>query len=372
MSILFESSRIRGMGMRNRFVRSATWEGMASPDGACTPQLTELMTRLAKGGVGLMMTGHAYVRQNGRAGPRQLGIDRDERVGGLRDLTRSVHAEGGRIVVQLAHAGRHAATDLTGQPPLAPSQIEELSSFGSREMTPFDIQSVLEAFGQAALRAKEAGFDGLQIHAAHGYLLSQFLSPFYNRRSDAYGGSLENRARILREVVRSVRAAVGEDFPVLVKMNCQDFVERGLSLCESWQIGTMMEKDGVDAIELSGGTPHSGRLGTVRMKIDSEEKEAYFRHEARVFKEKIRIPLILVGGIRSFHLAERLVHEGHGDYIAMSRPFIREPALVARWQAGDLRKAACISCNRCFKPARAGEGVYCVAEKRERESHASR
>jgi 2,4-dienoyl-CoA reductase-like NADH-dependent reductase (Old Yellow Enzyme family) len=232
-------------------------------------------------------------------------------------------------------------------------------------MTVNDIGEIVKAFGRAAHRAKKAGFDGVEIHAAHGYLLSQFLSPLYNTRSDAYGGSVENRARALVEVVKHIRAVVGDDFAVLVKMNCQDFVDEGLTLTDSLGIVTFLQEAGIDAVELSGGTSHAGRLGPVRVRINSEEREAYFREQARAFKEILQVPLVLVGGIRSFQIAERLVKEGYADYVSMSRPFIREPNLITRWASGDRVRAKCISCNRCFEPAGAGEGVYCVVEKRE-------
>ena len=233
-------------------------------------------------------------------------------------------------------------------------------------MTVDDIQEIVLAFGEAASRAREAGFDGVQIHSAHGYLLSQFLSPAFNKRADEYGGSIENRARLLLEVLQHVRTHVGEDFPVLVKINSQDFLDGGLTPEDSLAVGGMLQEAGIDAIELSGGTIVSGKLSASRMGIKSEEKEAYFRDSARVFKEALRVPIIMVGGIRSFHLAERLVALGYTDYISMSRPFIREPDLIRRWAAGDLRKAACISDNQCFGPARAGEGIYCVVKKKQK------
>jgi 2,4-dienoyl-CoA reductase-like NADH-dependent reductase (Old Yellow Enzyme family) len=156
---------------------------------------------------------------------------------------------------------------------------------------------------------------------------------------------------------------VGPDYPIMVKLNTQDFVENGLTLKDSVQVGSMLAEEGINAIELSGGLPTAFKLGPSRMGIKSKEKEAYFRDEARAFKEKIRVPLILVGGIRSYHIAKGLIDGGVADYISMSRPFIREPSLINRWQAGDIRKATCISDNQCFRPARAGEGIYCVNER---------
>ncbi len=367
MSKMFETTEINGMQLANRFVRSATWEGMASNDGACTFRLMELMAKLAKGGVGLIITSHAYIRPDGQAGPLQLGIYKDEFIDDLRELTSSIHKHGSRIVLQIAHAGYFANPKLTGQMPLALSQVEGYSKSPRKEMTMEEIQDIVEAFGQAAHRSKKAGFDGVQIHAAHGYLLSQSISPAFNKRRDAYGGSVENRAKFLLEVLQGVRANVGPDFPILVKMNSQDFLEGGFTLEDSLQVGTMLQEQGVDAIELSGGTFVSGKLNPSREGITSEEKEAYFREEAKVFKEELNVPLILVGGNRSFQLAEWLVKEGYADYISMSRPFIREPDLVKRWASGDLRKAACLSDNQCFGPTMAGDGIYCVVEKKQKE-----
>ena len=367
MSKLFETTEINGMKLANRFVRSATWEGMAEEDGACSPKLMNLMSELAKGGVGLIITSHAYVRQDGQAGPWQLGVYKDALIEGLRDMTSAVHDNNARIVLQISHGGFFANAALTGKTPMAPSVVDGFTKSPPREITVSEIQEIVKAFGQAAGRAKEAGFDGIQIHAAHGYFLSQFLSPAFNKRTDEYGGPVENRARAPLEVLRSVRAAVGDDFPVLTKMNSQDFLDGGLTLEDSIKAGAMLQEGGIDAIELSGGALVSKKLIPSRIGINSEEKEAYFREAGKAFKKELSVPLILVGGNRSFQLAERLVEEGYADYISMSRPFIREPHLVNRWASGDLQKAACISDSQCFGPIRAGEGLYCVVDKTQKE-----
>ena len=176
MAKLFAPSEINGMTLSNRFVRSATWEGMAADDGSCTTKLIDLMASLAKGGVGLIISSHTYVLKEGQASPWQLGIYKDELVPGLQDMTTAVHENGGKIVIQLAHAGFFAHPKLTGQTPMAPSNVEGFSKFPRQEMTVEDIRDVVQAYGAAAKRAQNAGFDGVQIHAAHGYLLSQFLS----------------------------------------------------------------------------------------------------------------------------------------------------------------------------------------------------
>ena len=368
MVALFEETQLNGMVLANRFVRSATWEGMAGDDGSATPGLIDYMVALARGGVGLIISSHAYVHRDGQALLHQLGVCSDDLVPGLTAMADAVHKNNGKTVLQLAHAGFFANSRLTGQLPLAVSNIEGIAKSPRKELTAKEIGQIVQAFAEGAERAKKAGFDGVQIHSAHGYLLSQFLSPAFTRRTDDYGGSIENRARALMDVLRAVRSAVGPDYPVLVKMNGRDFIDNGLGLEDSLQVGRMLAKGGMDAIELSGGFLTGGKLNPSRTEIHSEEEEAYFRQEAKAFREQIGVPLILVGGNRSYQVAESIVAEGTADYISMCRPLIREPGLVNRWKSGNLAKSACISDNQCFGPARAGEGIYCVTEKKEKSS----
>ncbi|MEW6520854.1 MAG: NADH:flavin oxidoreductase [Thermodesulfobacteriota bacterium] len=364
MSRLFADSVINGMPLANRFVRAATWEGMATADGAVTPRLIDTLTRLARGGVGLIISSHAYVSRAGQGTPWQLGVYRDELVKGLAELTAAVHDHGGRIVMQLAHAGAFAETGLSGRPALVVSRAGMAGAPPAIELDGRQIAALIADFAAAARRARQAGFDGVEIHAAHGYLLSQFLSPAFNRRQDEYGGAIANRARIHVAVARAVRQEVGDDYPLLIKMNCSDFIDNGLTSEDSLQAARLFAAAGFDAIELSGGIIRTGRLAPSRPGINSAEREAYFREQARALRGKIAIPLILVGGLRSFAVAEKLVDDGIADYISMSRPFIREPELIRRWQAGDRRRAACVSDNLCFAPGFAGKGVYCVTRER--------
>lgn len=364
---LFESTEINAMKLANRFVRSATWEGMATEDGAATPDLIQLMADLAKGGVGLIISSHTYVVKQGQAGPWQLGVYADDLLPGLRKMTAAVHTQGGKIVMQLAHAGYHANGKVSGMMPVAPSAVESLAKAPRKALTEEDIQDIAQAFASAAIRAKKADFDGVQIHAAHGYLLSQFLSPIYNHRADAYGGGIQNRSKPLMAVLKAIREAVGNDYPVLIKMNCGDFIENGLVLEDAIQVGKMLAKGGIDAIELSGGLLTGGKMSPSRMGIHSQEKEAYFQKEARAFKTEVQVPLILVGGNRSYETAQQLVDNGIADYISLCRPFIREPGLINRWRSGDLTKSACLSDNKCFGPLRAGKGLFCVMDRKERK-----
>jgi 2,4-dienoyl-CoA reductase-like NADH-dependent reductase (Old Yellow Enzyme family) len=366
MSVLFEATEINGMKLANRFVRSATWEGMAADDGAVTPKLTQTMVDLVDGGVGLIISGHSYVSPEGQAGPWQMGIYKDELVDGLKTMTDAVHKAGGKIVAQLAHSGQLAIKELTGQPPHVVSDFEGLSKAPCHELTKEDIQTLVNAFADAAKRAINAGFDGVQIHSAHGYLLCQFLSPAYNRREDEYGGSIENRSRVHLEIYNAIRNAVGKDYPVLIKINSEDHIENGLSLEDSIAASKMLTNAGLDAIELSGGMLTSAKLSPCRAGINKEEKEAYFKEAAAAYKKAIDVPLILVGGNRSMNVAEKTINSGIADYISMCRPFIREPGLIKRWQSGDTSPATCKSDNLCFGPAMEGKGIYCVTDELEK------
>jgi 2,4-dienoyl-CoA reductase-like NADH-dependent reductase (Old Yellow Enzyme family) len=305
------------------------------------------------------------MRKDGQAGPFQLGIYDDALVKGLENMTGAVHARKGKIIAQLAHAGLFSTARLSGGAPVAASALEGYAHLPCKVMEEKDIHAVVEAFRRAAVRAQDAGFDGVQLHAAHGYLLNQFLSPAFNKRDDDYGGTEENRARAVLEILHAVRSTVGKAFPILIKMNSEDFLEGGLTLQDSLRIGSLLQEGGLDAVELSGGTFLSGRFGPSRGGIKTGDREAYFKEAAKAFKETLRIPILLVGGIRSFEVAEKLVNEGYADYLSMSRPFIREPDLVKRWASGDRVKSRCLSDNKCFGPGKAGEGVYCVTKKQE-------
>lgn len=369
MSILFEKNSINKMPLKNRFVRAATWEGLANEKGEATPELLEMMARLAKGGVGLIITSHAYVSREGQGTPWQLGVYDDALLPRLEAMAATVHENDGKIVMQLAHAGLYAEVALTGQAALAVSPPEDFPTGKVRTITSEDIQHLVASYAQAARRARRAGFDGIEIHSGHGYLLSQFLSPAYNKRLDEYGGAIENRARIHLQIYRAIRDVVGKDYPILIKMNGADCIDNGLNKEDSLQAAKLFADAGFDAIEVSCGIIRTGKLSPSRPGITTEEKEAYCKEYAEHFKRNINIPLILVGGLRSFAVIEKIVSEGIADYISMSRPFIREPDLINRWKNGDLRKSECKSDNLCFTPGFEGRGVYCVTRELEKNKN---
>jgi len=366
MKKLFEQTKINQMELKNRFVRSATWEGLADPDGSCNKKVTDLYIELAQGQVGLIISSHIYINQKGKAGIGQLGIYSDQLIDGYIEMVNKIHQEGSKIIMQITHGGNQSRVKLIKKRPLGPSSVEIKNDGISKAMTKKDIFQTIKDFKHAALRAKKAGFDGVQIHAAHGYLLSSFLSPFFNHRTDGYGGSIENRARLVLEVYQTIRSELGKQFAILVKINADDFIEGGFTPIQMVQVAHMLQSAGIDAIEISGGTPNhylSKYLNTRKHKKNTSEEEAYYRDAAKLYKEKIKVPLILVGGIRSYEIARELVEKELVDYISMSRPLIREPGLIQRWQSVDIKKATCISCNQCIKPTVEGEGMYCVVEK---------
>lgn len=363
--MLYNKLQINGMTLPNRLVRSATWEGLATAEGFVTKKLEDVMLDLVDGGVGLIITGHMFVHEQGRAGERQLGVYSDDCIAGLRGMVKNIHEKGGVVAAQLAHAGGEAAHRLSGMPALGPSPFTRRDGDVCGTMTEKDIDEMVDAFRQAAARAVAAGFDAIQIHSAHGYGLSQFLSPLLNKRNDLYGGSLENRARPLIRVYEAIRETVGEKYPVLLKINCRDYIEGGLELEESVSVIQGLAKLGLDAVEISGGLlSNSPATSAVRVgHFDTPAKEAWNRDAAVAVKKYSRIPVMLVGGLRSFSVAEGLLAEGTIDCVSMSRPLIREPHLANRWANGDLRRVECISCNKCFAVLYKDEGFYCPVAK---------
>ena len=361
---LFDSMQIGPVTLKNRFVRSATWEGMCDAQGEVTPQLLDWYRDLAAGGVGLIISGYSYIRADGKQLPGKMAIDHDRLIPGLKRLTDAVHAAGGVIFCQLVHAGGQTSSKVAGRQPLAPSATDYPGyQEPPREMTTKDIAEVVAAFGAAAGRAKQAGFDGVQLHGAHGYLINQFLSPRCNQRTDGYGGSLAKRMRFLEEVYATVRTAVGNDFPVTIKLTAADHLEGGFQPMDALKVAARLEELGIDAIEVSSGTAASGALSPVRQKIDAPEKEAYNADLARQVKQFVKVPVMTVGGLRTCGVMQTLLRKGDADFFSLSRPLIREPGLPNAWAADDSVPSSCISCNGCFRPGLNGEGIYCIVDR---------
>jgi len=253
MNILFTAGYIGTLEIPNRMMRSATAERMADQAGYPREQYYDLYRQLAAGGVGLIVTGHMYVHPSGKCHPEMTGIYSDDHIPGLEKLANVIHREGGRVVVQINHGGMQCAKDVVDGT-IAPSAIsEDFLQQPAREMTADEIEMLVDAYAQAARRVKEAGFDGVQLHGAHGYLINQFLSPFVNKRSDGWGGDFNRRTRFLRSVCNAVRDQVGPTYPVMIKFGMQDGIEGGLSTDEGALVISLMADMGLDGVEISGG-----------------------------------------------------------------------------------------------------------------------
>ena len=363
---LFEPYRIGRLELRNRLVRSATWDATADSSGAVTDSSVVLYRELGRGGVGLIVSGYAFVSPLGQAAQGQYGIHTDDMVPGLRRLVEAAHQGGTKIALQVVHAGINSGyLNRKGIVTLAVSRIPQISA-PHREMTDEEIEAILTDFTSAAVRGREAGFDAVQFHGAHGYLMSQFLSPLFNLRTDRWGGDAENRRRFHLEVVRRVRQALGDDFPVMIKFGVQDDNEGGLPLSEGLETAQQMVAEGVDAIEVSAGVG-----GSARALREGDPERAYFRERAAAVKQAVTVPVMVVGGIRSLEMSKSIVGSGDADLISMCRPFIREPGLVGRWQGGNEEPARCISCSKCHAIVGRGEPLECGEERRLREEKAT-
>lgn len=362
---VFEPVEIGPLTLRNRIVRSATWLGLAGPRGEVSDALVGRYEELGAGGAGLVIGGYTYVSREGRHLPNMTGAHEDDLVPGLARWAAAIKRGGAAAALQLVHAGGQTRSEWIGDTiPVAPSlAISPQYTETPRELYREEITRILKAFGQAARRAREAGFDAVQLHAAHGYLANQFLSPLTNLRGDRYGGDLRGRFRFLQEVVVSVQLAAGADFPVFVKLNGSDFLPGGFELGEAGEVAEWLSQRGVAMIEVSGGTPGSGELGPVRSGVEPGKGEAYFRDHAGAIKRRVACPVAVVGGLRSLGLLEEMLDFGEADLFSLSRPLICEPDLPNRWRAGDRAPARCVSCNRCFLPGRSGEGARCVNER---------
>lgn len=370
---LFSPFRLGPLTLRNRAIRSAAFEGM-SQGGEVTDLLVEHHRSMAEGGVGMTTVAYAAVDAGGRTFSHQLWM-RPELLPGLRRLTDAIHREGAAASIQLGHGGNMSDKTVIGGRPLAPSSVFTL--FGltrPRAMTLADIEELLAALGRAVALAREAGFDAVEVQGGHGYLLSQFLSPHTNRRDDRYGGSLENRARLLREAVRRARAEAGQRMAVIVKTNTRDGFKGGMDLDEAVQVARWLEQDGADGLVLSGGfvsqcpmylmrgdiplaemvktSPQLGRkvglalFGKLMVKA-YPFSEAYFRDDGLAFRSAVKLPLILVGGLRKLATIEEVLGQGF-DAVAMARPLFREPDFIRRLEQGLQTESRCEPCNLCM------------------------
>jgi 2,4-dienoyl-CoA reductase-like NADH-dependent reductase (Old Yellow Enzyme family) len=366
MGPLFAPGRIGPVEVRNRLVRAGTSETMAGPDGEVGDELVTLYETLARNEVGLIVTGHLYCEPRGKYAVRQTGIHADALIPGLRRLTDAVHRHGARILAQVAHAGSQSR--VPGVEPLAPSPVPNaLTGREVGEAGPEQVEEAIEAFVAGARRAAEAGFDGVHIHGANGYLASEFSSPLANRRTDVWGGSPENRDRFALEIVRRVRAKLPAGVALTMKIGFVDAVPEadGLTIEESVRRAGRLVEAGLDAVEVS--------CNVMRRPTDSAREyvavdrrraladllphrllrgpaaEAYFAPWARALRERVETTVVLVGGMRRRETMEALLARGEADFIALARPFVREPDLAAQLARGRTGAVDCTSCNLCLR-----------------------
>lgn len=379
--MLFKETTVSGIDVRNRIIRSATHDGLADENGAPCDKLIAKYEKLAKNEIGCIITGYAAVSRNGVSPyPRMMKIFDDGVIDKYRELTDAVHRHGVPVILQIAHCGRQTSSKAIGMQKVAPSDV--LHAFypdKAKELTDAEIYGIIDDFVSAAVRAEKAGFDGVQLHGGHGYLLHDFLSPYGNRRKDGWGGSLENRCRIVELIIRGIKEKTR--IPVWIKLSAEDNRKGGMNITSSVEICKRLEKAGCDAIEVSCGTVQDG-MNTMRselMPMDAVFKyrepcasfpkllnkialpaaklinplikqpkplENFNVENAAIIKNNVSIPVIVVGGIHKVSDMEKILSEGKADFISMCRPFICEPDLAKKLRNGQT-EAKCIMCNYC-------------------------
>ena len=378
--------KIGGLELRNRIIRSGCFEGMC-PGGYPSEQLLEHHREVAAGGTAMTTVAYCSVSFDGRAFGHEIWM-REEIVPDLKKITDAVHREGAAVNIQLGHCGYFSNKNVIGRRPIGASRKFCTFRYAfAHEMTEEEINRVKEDFGKAAQLTIQAGFDAVEIHSGHGYLLSQFLSPYTNMRKDRYGGSLENRLRFPASVVKHVRETVGPDFPILIKMNVSDGFKGGLELDEAIEVAKRYEAEGASALVPSGGFTAKTPFYMMRGRIPLKEwvqgpksvfekvglrlfgsilvqtypfEEMFFLNEARKIKDAVSIPCVLIGGICSSDNMEKAMQEGF-DFVEIGRALIREPDLVRRMERGDWEASNCDHCNRCVAEMENG-GVWCVSK----------
>ncbi|MFW9879544.1 MAG: NADH:flavin oxidoreductase [Candidatus Thorarchaeota archaeon] len=393
MSVLYKPIKIGKMEVKNRFVRSATLENMAMEDGSVSNELIKLLSKLAKGEVGLIIPGYMYIHPFGRVFKHQTGIYNDDLIPGLKKLTKAIHNKDGKIAFQIVHGSMQIFKSLTKSEPYGPSGkiLNPGTLATSKEMTEEEIQESIQDFVGAAKRAVEANVDAIQLHAAHGYLINQFLSPFFNQRNDDWGGSDENRFRYVSEIILRIKKIIPDDIPLLIKINSNDYTPKeGITPTLAAKYSEWLVSLGIDGIEVSCGASNYATFHMSRGDIPVDEiiqflpdnikpiakrmfhdmvgkfdlEEGYNLEAAKLIKAKIgSTPLILVGGLHTQSFIEEVLVKNHADLISMSRPFIREPFLVKKFKEGKQTEVSCVSCNRCLAAIPNDYPIRCYKDK---------
>jgi 2,4-dienoyl-CoA reductase-like NADH-dependent reductase (Old Yellow Enzyme family)/thioredoxin reductase len=366
---LLSPARIGNITVRNRMVMPPMGTNYASDDGFVTERLVRYYEARAEGGTGLIIVEVAAVAPEGKAITHQIGIWADKFIPGLRYLAESIRKHGARAAIQLHHAGRQTTFQTTGYQPVAPSEIPcPICRDMPRSLTIEEIKGIVEAFGHAARRAREAGFDAVEIHGTHGYLINQFLSPYSNKRTDEYGGSPAGRRRFPIEVYDAVRAAVGGDFPVIFRMNADEGVEGGITPEEGREFAGLLEKAGVDALHVSGGV-YGSPLPIIATMYEPEPPLA---HYAAGIRARVTIPVIAVGKIHDPEIGEQLIAGGKADFVSLGRGLITDSHFARKVELGQVKNIRkCIECNQlCVDPLLVyGQPVGCIYNARAGKEH---
>lgn len=341
MKQIFEPVKINHIELKNRLIRSATWEGIANQDGSVTEEAYEIYKELARGGIGAIITGFTSVSLHDYYFGGMMRLCDDALIPQYKKLTDIIHEEGIPAITQLALGAYYR--EVRGRY----MQVEP------NDMTSDEIQYVIRQFIDAAVRADQAGFDGIQIHAAHYFFLSRFISPAVNHRTDEYGGSTANRARILLDIMSSIQTAVPK-LHITIKINCNDFTYGGLEESECLSICKLLDQAGIDSIEISGnGTSVGG--------IKAHVNEGYFVPAAAEIAKVASCPVIVVGGFRSLDAMEEVLNKTDIELISLSRPLLREPDLPNKMKADPAVISKCVSCNACYS----SQAHKCVFRRRE-------
>ncbi|MEM3726324.1 MAG: NADH:flavin oxidoreductase, partial [Candidatus Bathyarchaeia archaeon] len=359
MRKLFEPFQIGTMKLKNRIVMPPMGTNFSNEDGTVTQRLTNYHVERAKGGVGLIIVEGAYVEPRGKGSIKQLGVDHDNKIPGLRDLVTAVKANGAKVALQLFHGGRQSHSSIIGTQPVSASEVPcRLTGETPRALTTSEIEELVEVFAEAARRVKEAGFDAVEIHGAHGYLINQFLSPLTNKRTDKYGGDVKKRARFLLEILERIREKVGESYPVLCRINGDDYIEGGIKLEEAKIIAKMLEDGGVDALHISGGIYDSPiPVTTAPMALP----HGVMVHLAAGIKKVVNVPVIAVGRLDDPKLAEEILQQGKADLVSMGRALLADPYLPKKIADGALDEInPCIACDECIGRLFFNEDIACT------------
>ncbi|MFT3816695.1 MAG: FAD-dependent oxidoreductase [Rubrivivax sp.] len=360
---LFSPARCGSLELPNRLVFAATSSELADREGFLGDEAVEFYAERARGGVGLVVVEATYIEQEGKRLYQNAMLHEDRFIPGLRKLVDAVHRAGAKVALQLNHGGREATPAISGSVPLAPSALAaDYIGVGEavvpKALTMPEIERIVRRFVEAAVRAREAGFDAIELHGAHGYLISEFFSPHANRRTDRYGGDVAGRARFCIEIVQGIKRALGDDYPVIVRMNGRDHFPGGLEADEAAEIAVLLEAAGADSISVSGGV-HSSRPYMVIPGMSVGRN--CFGAETAAIRKRLRIPVMTVGRIKTPELAEALLAQGQADFVCMSRALLADPALPNKARAGAVDAIVpCIACNECITIAHRHEGMACT------------